>query len=120
MSRLAAHVRRFCKGVLQDYPMLKRELAALEEEKQRASGRTADHALLLLRLEERWRQVRFYVQAVEDLLACLDEEKRKLLELHFFALYPPWRVAQELGMSESNFYRYEKRILILLAHRLGL
>jgi DNA-directed RNA polymerase specialized sigma24 family protein len=120
LSRLAAHVRTFCKGVLRDYPMLKRELAALEEEKQAASGRTGDQALRLLRLEERWRQVRFYVQAVEDLLACLDEENRKLLELHFFAGYPPWRVAQELGMSVSNFYRYEKRILILLAHRLGL
>lgn len=120
MSRLAAHVRTFCKGVLRDYPMLKRELAALEEEKQAASGRTGDQALRLLRLEERWRQVRFYVQAVEDLLACLEEEKRRLVELHFFGGLPPWRVAQELGTSESTFYRGEKEALALLAHRLGL
>lgn len=62
----------------------------------------------------------FYVQAVEDLLAYIDEERRKLVKLYFFDGLPPWRVAQELGMCVSNFFRYQKEILVLLAHRLGL
>jgi RinA family phage transcriptional activator len=117
---------------------MKKELAALEEEKQaiaekvsvatwqepvrvKAIGdRTANQAFKLLRLEEMWSKTRFYVQAVEDLLAYLDEEKRKLIELHYFDGYPIWKVAQELGMSESNFYRYQAVILTLLAHRLGI
>ncbi len=138
MTALPTHIRRFCKDILRQYPLMKRELAQLEEERRaiaetvpvatwqepvrvKAVGdRTATQAFRLLRLEERWRQVRFYVQAVEDLLAYIGEEKRKLVELHFFDGLPPWRVAQELGISESNFYRYEKEVLVLLAHRLGL
>lgn len=141
MKRLAAlptYIRRFCKDVLRQYPLMKQELEKLEEERQaiaervpvaswqeavrvKAIGdRTAAQAFKLLRLEEAWSKTRFYVQAVEDLLAYLEEEKRKLVELHFFDGLPPWRVAEELGMSESNFYRYEREILLLLAHRLGL
>jgi len=138
LSALPIHIRRFCKDILRQYPLMKRELAQLEEERRaiaetvpvttwqevvrvKAVGdRTATQAFRLLRLEERWRQVHFYVQAVEDLLAYIGEEKRRLVELHFFDGLPPWRVAQELNMSESNFYRYEKEILVLLAHRLGL
>ena len=138
MSALTTPIRRFCKDILRQYPLMKKELAALEEEKQaiaekvsvatwqepvraKAIGdRTANQAFKLLRLEEAWSKTRFYVQAVEDLLAYLDEEKRRLVKLHCFDGYPDWRVAQELGISESNFYRYLKGILILLAHRLGL
>ena len=69
MNKLTTPVRRFCQAILRQYPLMKKELAALEE------------------------------------------EKRKLVELHFFNGLPPWRVAQELGMSESNFYRYEKEAL---------
>ena len=117
---------------------MKKELAALEEEKQaiaealpaatwqepvrvKAIGdRTANKALKLLRLEEAWSRTRFYVQAVEDLLAYLDEEKRRLVELHYFDGYPIWKVAQEMGIDKSTFHRYQTAILILLAHRLGL
>jgi RinA family phage transcriptional activator len=138
LSTLPAYIRRFCKDVLRQYPLFKQELAALEEEKKAAAESlpvatwretanrqaigdpTSRQAFRLLRLEERWRQVRFYVQAVEDLLAYLEEEKRRLVEMHFFDGLPPWRVAQELGISESSFFRYEKEILTMLAHRLGL
>lgn len=116
---------------------MKKELTTLEEERKEVAGdipsswpkevrikaigdRTANQAFRLLRLEERWRQVKFYVEAVEDLLAYLDEEKRKLVELHFFNELPPWKVADELHICERKFYRLQKEILALLAHRLGL
>jgi len=138
LSALSASIRRFCKDVLRQYPLLKKELVALEEEKQailealpvatwqepqRAkaiSDRTATQAFKLLRLEEAWSKTRFYVQAVEDLLAYLDKEKRRLIELHYFDGFPVWKVAQELGIDESTFHRYQTAILTLLAHRLGL
>lgn len=138
MSVLSTSIRRFCKDILRQYPLMKKELAALEEEKQaiaeampvatwqeqvrtKAIGdRTASQAFKLLRLEEAWSKTRFYVQAVEDLLAYLEEEKRRLVELHYFDGYPIWRVAQELGIDESTFHRYQTAILPLLAHRLGL
>ena len=138
MSALTTPIRRFCKDILRQYPLMKQELAALEEEKKaiaeslptatwseqirvRAVGDpTANKALKLLRLEEAWSRTRFYVQAVEDLLAYLDEEKRKLIELHYFDGYPIWKVALKMGIDESTFHRYQTAILILLAHRLGL
>ena len=138
MSALSTSIRRFCKDILRQYPLMKKELAALEEERQaiaealpaatwqepvrvKAIGdRTATQAFKLLRLEEAWSKTRFYVQAVEDLLAYLDEEKRRLVELHYFDGYPIWKVAQELGIDESTFHRYQTTILHLLAHRLGL
>ncbi len=138
MSALSTSIRRFCKDILRQYPLMKKELAALEEEKQaiaekvsvatwqepvRVSAigdRTANQAFKLLRLEEAWSKTRFYVQAVEDLLVYLDEEKRRLVELHYFDGLPIWKVAQELGVDESTFHRYQTAILTLLAHRLGL
>ena len=138
MSALSTSIRRFCKDILRQYPLMKKELAALEEEKQaiaeampvatwqepqraKAIGdRTANQAFKLLRLEEAWSKTRFYIQAVEDLLAYLDEEKRRLVELHYFDGFPIWKVALKMGIDESTFHRYQTAILILLAHRLGL
>ena len=138
MAELANHVRRFCKDILRQYPLMKQELARLEEERRAIAGtvsvatwqepvrvkaigdRTATQAFKLLRLEEAWRQMRFYVQAVEDLLAYLPEEKRRLVELRFFDGFPPWQVAHELNTCESNVYRWQQEALVLLAHRLGL
>lgn len=138
MAALSNAVRRFCKDVLRQYPLLKAELAELEREKQaiaeavpiaawqepvrvKAIGdRTATQAFKLLRLEEAWRQVRFYVRAVEDLLSYLDEDRRKLVELRFFEGLSPWQVAQKLNACESNVYRWQQEVLTLLAHRLGL
>ena len=138
MSALSTSIRRFCKDILRQYPLMKKELAALEEEKQaiaeampvatwqepqraKAIGdRTANQAFKLLRLEEAWSKTRFYIQAVEDLLAYLDEEKRRLVELHYFDGFPIWKVALKMGIDESTFHRYQTAILILLANRLGL
>ena len=138
MNKLTTPVRRFCQAILRQYPLMKKELAALEEEKQaiaekvpvatwqepvrvKAIGdRTANQAFKLLRLEEMWSKTCFYVQAVEDLLAYLDEEKRKLIELHYFDGYPIWKVALEMGIDKSTVHRYQTAILILLANRLGL
>lgn len=131
-------IRRFCQSILKQYPLLKQELAALEEEKQsiaesmpvanwtepvraKAVGdRTANQTFKLLRLEENWCKVHFYTKAVEDLLAYLDEEKRKLIELYFFEGQPDWQVAQELNIDKATFYRWLKGVLILFANRLGL
>ena len=138
MSAISVGIRRFCKDILRQYPVLKRELAVFEAERQAIleayppapwekplqekslSDPTTKQLFKLLRLEERWRSHRFYVQAVEDILSHLDEEKRKLVELYYFDGLPAWRVAQKLGVDESTLYRYQAAILELLAHRLGL
>ena len=138
MEALQKPIRQFCKDILRQYPLLKKELAALEEERKAIAeslpvatwkdpvraktigDRTGNQAIRLLRLEEKWYNTGFYVQAVEDLLSCLDEEKRRLIEFYYFDGYPVWKAAQEMGVDESTFHRYQTAILILLANRLGL
>jgi len=34
LNKLTTPVRRFCQAILRQYPLMKKELAALEEEKQ--------------------------------------------------------------------------------------
>ncbi len=72
MDALKTPVRRFCKDILRQYPLMKLELEALEEERQAIAeaipvatwqepvrvkvigDRTATQAFKLLRLEEAW------------------------------------------------------------------
>ena len=35
MNKLTTPVRRFCQAILRQYPLMKKELAALEEEKRK-------------------------------------------------------------------------------------
>jgi len=77
----------------------------------------------LLRLEEQWREVAFYVQAVDDLLAYLEQIKpdyKRLVELYFFEGKQAWQVAEELAIGERTMYHWLRDITRLFAHRLGL
>lgn len=124
---------------MRQYQLLKQELQVLEEEKRaiyeqvpnasaswgelRAkafSDAQSGKLFRLMRLEEQWREVAFYVQAVDDLLAYLDEERRQLVELYYFKGWQPWQVIDKLGISETTFKRRHVEVINLLAHRLGL
>lgn len=121
MGRLDAAATRFCKDILRLYPLLKQELFALENEKQRAAGNMDTfNRYRLHRLEERWHRVRFYVEAVEDVLADLDDTTRRMVEMKYFKGVPVGIAAPELGMSESTLFRSQKQVTAKLAHRLGL
>lgn len=136
---VSREVRKFCIGVLRRYPLMKQELAELERQKQEVAEAlpsglnrelarrrqaladpTARKAFQLLRLEENWAYIRFYVEAVEDVMALLDEEKRKLTEMLFFERTGVIQAALKLSISEATAHRYENQVLSLLARRLGL
>lgn len=56
--------------------------------------------------------------ALSQLLAELDENDRQLLILRYFRLLSQARVAQELGMTQVQVSRREKRLLLLLRKKL--
>ncbi|MHB1255260.1 MAG: transcriptional regulator [Dethiobacteraceae bacterium] len=136
---LPVAISQFCATVLREYPLMKQDLARLEEQRRdiaeaypvaswgdgggrggAISDSTASAAFLLLRLEVTWAKTRFYVGAVDDLLAYLAPEQRQLVEYHFFKQYPGWKVLESLHIEKSAFYKRRQIILDLLANRLGL
>jgi len=142
-SVLDTATRGFVKSLLRRYPLLKKELAALEAERQSiyeslpssaaswtrggkpdpARAADASHSSKiqrLWRLEQAWSRTRFYVEAIEDVLAVLDGEKRRFIELHFFCHRPLAVAAHEVAYSERTCKRWVAEALQLLAHRLGL
>jgi len=60
------------------------------------------------------------VQAVEDVLAVLQTERRRLVELKYFKGNSQFEIENQLSMSQSTLYRLEKEILMVFAHRLGI
>lgn len=141
MSVLSTPVRRFCKDILSQYLFLKKELEALEREKQAiyeevpvatwrnvVRSKTVGDAqtgklFRLMRLEEQWQEVAFYVQAVDDLLAYLQTVKpeyKRLVELYFFEGKQAWQVAQELAIGQRTIHHWLADIIRLFARRLGL
>lgn len=138
MTALTADVKKFCQKVISKYPLLKQELAALEEEREAIAGavpsarwdepvnaralgdRTANQAFKLLRLEEAWHRNHFYIAAIEDVLNFVGEEKRRMVQLRFWDGLPPWRVARDLNICERVLYKWQNELLLLLADRLGL
>ena len=136
---LPAAISQFCATILREYPIMKSGLQQLEEQRRdlsesypitsfgdggkrsgAISDRTASAAFLLLRLEVTWAKTRFYIGAVDDLLAYLAPEQRQLVEYHFFKQYPGWRVLELLHVEKTTFYKRRQIILDLLASRLGL
>ena len=60
------------------------------------------------------------MQAVEDVLAVLQTERRRLVELKYFKGNSQFEIENQLSMSQSTLYRLEKEILMVFAHRLGI
>jgi DNA-directed RNA polymerase specialized sigma subunit len=136
---LTLHERRFVQECLCRYPLFKKELAELRVKHQELaeaypvstfedytnrrnflSDPTSRATFRLLRLEEQWAKTKFYVQAIEDVMAVLDVEKRRLVELKYFQGSSQWHIEAELGIGRSTIFRMDKEILLLFAHRMGI
>ena len=139
VQALPAAINQFCASVLIEYPLTKQGLQELERQRRdiaeaypassfadggrrtnAISDRTAGAAFMLFRLEATWAKTRFYVQAVDDLLAYLSPDQKRLVELHFFKQYPAWKVQEMLHIGKTSFYERRQAVLNLLANRLGL
>lgn len=74
-----------------------------------------------LLLEEKAQRELFWIRAIEDVLAVLPEEDRRLVELKYFdGLLTNAAVARELNMSEATYYRRRAAIIKRFAMRFGL
>ena len=55
---------------------------------------------------------------LEELLAALDPKERRLIVLRFFHDRTQSQVAEELGMSQVQVSRLEKKILLALKEKI--
>ncbi|WP_018086882.1 hypothetical protein [Desulfurispora thermophila] len=114
---LPNHIASFCEETLCLFPQYKHELMELTRE-SRERGEVNHY--LFMRLEAHWYHLRFYAEAVDHLLTRLNREERQLVAMHYFMRMPRQVVCEKMDIDEDIFYCYQKRILQLLAHRLGL
>lgn len=139
MERLPAAVRKTVERHLREYKANKAAVASYPELRESillaspvrpegpapegVVGDPSGHkAIRLVELEARMRRKAAIVAAIDDVLETLSEEDRKLVELRYFSgvYFTHQRMAREMHMSRSAYYRRLNWILRLFALRLGL
>jgi len=65
-------------------------------------------------------EAKWYVEAIDDVLGMLPDLERRLIEMKYFKLAPDVKVMNDLHISSSKYYAIRRKILLLLARRMGL
>ncbi len=82
---------------------------------------TEEKTIQLLLLEQKAQRELFWLQAIEDVMAILPDEDRRLVELKYFDGYlTNAGVGRELNISERTFYARRDIIIRRFAMRFGL
>lgn len=128
----------FVEKKLYDYPINKRLIDEFEAQKEAAilrskpqegppsaTGRpgrpTEITAIQLAMLEDRVKTERFWVKAIEDVLECLSEEEKELVELKYFEAYLTNEgIMMQMSMSRKRFYRLREEVVYKFARRMAI
>ncbi|HHY45869.1 MAG TPA: hypothetical protein GX506_01040 [Firmicutes bacterium] len=82
---------------------------------------TEEKTIQMMILEQKAQRELFWIRAIEDVLAILPEQDKRLVELKYFEGYlTNAGVARELNMSERAFYDRREVIIRRFAIRFGL
>lgn len=112
------------KQLLEQYLERCQEPASARERRERRGkpGEGQGMALHLVRLGEQMEGIRWYVEAIDDLLPLLDEDERYILDKRYFAARPKavWQIAGDIFISRSEYYRRRNLLLARFARRFGI
>lgn len=125
------HLREYKanKAAVASYPELRESIlygAPARPEGPAPEGSVGDpsgvKAVKLAELDRRIRQKAVIVAAIDDVLQSLSDEDLRLIELRYFSgfWFTTARMARELNMGRTAYYRRLNRLLRLFALRLGL
>lgn len=136
--KLEKHEIKFIQGLLYNYPMMKKELAELDQQISSIQGEisspsldripakgtigdpTAGKAFRVMRIKAAWEHKAFYARAIEDVLELLDPPRRAVIEMKYFKNWTRCKVAQENYISEQTVFRWERELWPVFADRLGM
>jgi len=132
---------RLVEARLRQYPVDKKLVEAWEKEKEEVAGAlqsssghygeilrgsglqsdpTFSKVVRLERMAARIDEAKWYVEAIDDVLGMLPDLERRLIEMKYFELAPDVKVMNDLHISSSKYYAIRRKILLLLARRMGL
>jgi len=139
-KEIAKATIRLVEERLAQYPIDKRTLEAWEQLSKEIAGRlpssaanlgevlageglhgdpTLSKVIRLERMAGRIDEVRWYVQAVDDVLDLLTPQERQLVELRFFKGESDTRVYQQLHIGKTKYYSMKRSVLLKFARRMG-
>lgn len=132
---------RLVEARLRQYPVDKKLVEAWEKEKEEVAGAlqsssghygeilrgsglksdpTFSKVVRLERMAARIDEAKWYVEAIDDVLNALPDLERRLIEMKYFKAVPDMRIMNDLHISSSKYYAIRRKILLLLARRMGL
>lgn len=130
-------VFRYVEAELYDYPWTKQEIARLRTDIA-LEGPALEAALLghrvtggqlpdptvakTIRLltNRRLQRMEETVAAIERVLDRLPPEMQRLVQLKYWERWGPWRITEELHISERTYYRWRAAVVRAVAVELGL
>ena len=120
---------------LRDYSRTKNELACLEEEiilgsskeecegRSNIPGRPTEQKAIKLTTNRRLAQMERTIRAIDSVVARLDEDKYKLVDLMYWKqpqILTPYGLAMELHISQRTVYNWADEICLAVAVEMGL
>ncbi len=137
-NRVPSEVFHFVERKLSDYTSMKKLVETYEKEAEDVRTKSRQwsddppptlgqespverKAIRVLILEESAQKAYHWVKGIEDVMANLSEEERRLVKLRYYnTSYTNNAVAWELNMSRATYYRKREEIIRKFAIRFGL
>lgn len=82
------------------------------------SDPTASTAIKIYTIDEEIQRIGFWQRAIEDTYSILPPEDRELVRLVYFENTPIYPTIDQLGISESEYYRQKRNVLPIFARRM--
>lgn len=132
---------RLVEARLRQYPIDKRLVESWEKERDEVAGAlqsssshygeilrgsglqsdpTFSKVVRLERIASRIDEARWYVKAIDDVLGVLSDLERRLIDMKYFKDVPDVQIMADLHISTSKYYAVRRKILSLMARRMGL
>ncbi len=79
---------------------------------------TASTAIKIYAIDEEIQRIGFWQRAIKDTYSILPPEEKELVRLVYFENTPIYPTIDQLGISESEYYRRKRNVLPIFARRM--
>ncbi len=79
---------------------------------------TASTAIKIYTIDEEIQRIGFWQRAIKDTYSIISPEDKELVRLVYFENTPIYPTIDQLGISESEYYRRKRNVLPIFARRM--